>query len=102
MIGPAVSGILVRFGYAVPFFVAATAPDPNAAKPDRPLDRLLVSQDIGGAITGAVRGDVFWGSGATAEAIAGRMKSPGRLFVLLPKRVAAALAPYKDYPGASQ
>jgi membrane-bound lytic murein transglycosylase A len=86
----------------VPFFVAATSPDPDAAKPDQPLDRLLVAQDTGGAIKGPVRGDVFWGFGPSAEAIAGRMKSPGRLFVLLPKRLAASLAPYKDYPGESQ
>jgi membrane-bound lytic murein transglycosylase A len=84
-----------------PFFVAATSPDPDAAKPDRPLDRLLVAQDTGGAIKGPVRGDVFWGFGTSAEAIAGRMKSAGRLFVLLPKRLAALLAPYKDYPGAA-
>lgn len=85
-----------------PFFVAAIAPDPDAAKPDRPLDRLLISQDTGGAIKGPVRGDVFWGFGSSAEAIAGRMKSHGQFFVLLPKRLAANLAPYKDYPGASQ
>jgi membrane-bound lytic murein transglycosylase A len=85
-----------------PFFVAATSPDPDAAKPDRPLDRLLIAQDTGGAIKGPVRGDVFWGFGPSAEAIAGRMKSRGRLFVLLPKRLAATLAPYKDYPGTSQ
>ena len=46
-----------------PFFVAATSPDPDAAKPDRPLDRLLIAQDTGGAIKGPVRGDVFWGFG---------------------------------------
>jgi membrane-bound lytic murein transglycosylase A len=85
-----------------PFFVAATSPDPDAAKPDHPLDRLLVAQDTGGAIKGPERGDVFWGFGPSAEAIAGRMKSHGQLFVLLPKHLAAALAPYKDYPGASQ
>jgi membrane-bound lytic murein transglycosylase A len=86
----------------VPFFVAATSPDPDAAKPDRSLDRLLVAQDTGGAIVGPVRGDVFWGFGPSAEAIAGRMKSPGRLFVLLPKQLASVLAPSKDYLGASQ
>jgi membrane-bound lytic murein transglycosylase A len=85
-----------------PFFVAATYPDSDAAKPDHPLDRLLVAQDTGGAITGAVRGDVFWGFGRDAEAIAGRMKSHGELYVLLPKRLAADLGPYTEYPGASQ
>jgi membrane-bound lytic murein transglycosylase A len=85
-----------------PFFVAATSPDSDSSRPDRPLDRLLVAQDTGGAITGPVRGDVFWGFGPSAEAIAGRMKSHGQIFVLLPKRLAAVLAPYKEYLGASQ
>jgi len=85
-----------------PFFVAATSPDPDAAKPDRSFSRLLIAQDTGGAIKGAVRGDVFWGFDTSAKAIAGRMKSPGRFYVLLPKSLATDLAPYKDYPGASQ
>ena len=45
----------------------------------------MVAQDTGGAIKGVVRGDVFWGAGERAEAIAGRMKSPGRYAVLLPR-----------------
>ncbi len=74
-----------------PFFVAATAPDPDANKPDHVFDRLLIAQDTGGAIRGPVRGDVFWGFGADAAAIAGRMKAHGELFVLLPKPVAGRL-----------
>lgn len=50
-----------------------------------PLQRLFVAQDVGAAITGAVRGDVFWGAGDEAFSKAARMKSPGRLFVLVPK-----------------
>jgi len=38
-----------------------------------------------------VRGDVFWGHGAAAEAIAGRMKHQGRYWFLLPKPAAARL-----------
>ncbi len=49
--------------------------------------RLLVAQDTGGAIKGAVRGDVFWGAGAEAEDQAGRMQSPGVMILLLPKTV---------------
>lgn len=82
----------------VPFFVAATAPDPDANKPDHAFDRLLIAQDTGGAIRGPVRGDVFWGFGADAAAIAGRMKAPGELFVLLPKPVAARLGAGEDFP----
>ncbi len=50
----------------------------------RPLRRLMVAQDTGAAIKGPVRGDVFWGSGDAAFEAAGRMKSPGRLVLLLP------------------
>lgn len=81
-----------------PFFAAATAPDPDPTKPDRAFDRLLIAQDTGGAIRGAVRGDVFWGFGNDAQAIAGRMKVQGTLFVLLPKPVAARLGRAKEYP----
>jgi membrane-bound lytic murein transglycosylase A len=50
-----------------------------------PLRRLMIAQDTGGAIKGAVRGDFFWGAGETAEREAGAMQSRGRYFVLLPK-----------------
>jgi membrane-bound lytic murein transglycosylase A len=50
-----------------------------------PLRRLVVAQDTGGAITGAVRADYFWGWGERAEAQAGRMKQPLRMWVLWPK-----------------
>ena len=86
----------------VPFFVAATRPDPDATKPDVPLRPLLIAQDTGGAIRGAVRGDVFWGFGSDAQAIAGRMKADGRLFVLLPKAVAARLGAGKEFPVAGK
>ena len=49
------------------------------------LQHLLVAQDTGGAIKGAVRGDVFWGNGLIAEQRAGIMKSKGRDWILLPK-----------------
>ena len=54
----------------------------------QPLQRLMVAQDTGGAIKGPVRGDVFWGTGAPALAIAGSMQQPGRYFLLLPKPAA--------------
>lgn len=56
----------------------------------RPLRRLVVAQDTGGAIRGAVRGDLFWGAGLDAEERAGRMRSPGRYHVLLPVPVEKA------------
>lgn len=55
----------------------------SAAGPE--LRRLMVAQDTGGAIRGPVRGDVFWGAGAPAEALAGPMAARGRYWLLLPK-----------------
>ena len=75
-----------------PFYVAATRPGDAGGK-DVAFDQLLIAQDTGGAIRGPARGDVFWGFGPTAEAIAGRMKSTGRMFVLLPKPVVQRLHP---------
>lgn len=48
------------------------------------FQRLMVAQDTGGAIKGAVRGDVFWGSGSEPGERAGVMKARGRWFFLLP------------------
>ena len=67
----------------LPVWLDAT--DPLSA--GTPLRRLMVAQDTGGAIRGPVRGDVFWGHGAKAAARAGRMKSRGRYYLLLPRDV---------------
>ena len=69
----------------VPLWLVAGAPSPHEGGPDRRIQRLLVTQDTGGAIRGPVRGDVFWGFGEEAETVAGRMKHRGRYWVLLPK-----------------
>jgi membrane-bound lytic murein transglycosylase A len=50
-----------------------------------PLRRLVLAQDTGSAIVGAVRADYFWGWGERAEAQAGRMKQSLRMWVLWPK-----------------
>ena len=63
-----------------PVFLATTQPNSDA-----PLRRLVVAQDTGGAIRGAVRADFFWGFGDEAEDKAGAMKQRGMLWVLLPK-----------------
>ncbi|WP_265659126.1 murein transglycosylase A [Francisella philomiragia] len=50
----------------------------------KPLDRLMIAQDTGGAIRGPIRGDVFWGHGQQAEFNAGHMNNQGKLWILLP------------------
>lgn len=58
--------------------------------PMQTFRHLMVAQDTGTAIRGHVRGDIFWGAGETAALIAGHLKSPGRMIVLLPPDVALA------------
>ena len=53
--------------------------------------QLLVAQDTGSAIIGLSRGDVYWGFGEAAAHVAGPMKSPGRMTVLLPNEAADEL-----------
>ena len=60
---------------------------------DNPLRRLMVAQDTGSAIKGAQRADVFFGTGDDAGAAAGRLRDPGRMFVLMPIQRAFALVP---------
>ena len=74
-----------------PIWLQASHPNSNPNGPDRPLYRLMFAQDTGGAIKGGVRGDVFWGHGDEASAIAGRMKNSGNWFILLPNALADRL-----------
>jgi membrane-bound lytic murein transglycosylase A len=63
-----------------PVFLATTFPLSEV-----PLERLMTAQDVGGAIRGAVRADVFWGTGPEAGALAGRMRQQGRMWLLWPR-----------------
>ena len=51
-----------------------------------PVSRFVLSQDVGGAIRGPGRVDVFWGRGPDADLAASEMQEPGELYVLVPKR----------------
>ena len=68
----------------VPVFLNTTRP--NSAQPFR---KLMLAQDTGSAIVtapgSAVRVDVFFGSGDAAGDLAGRMKQPGQMWLLLPR-----------------
>lgn len=48
--------------------------------------RFVLDQDVGGAITGPGRVDLFWGKGAEARQMAGMMRGRGRLYYLLPRK----------------
>lgn len=54
------------------------------------LNRLMMAQDTGGAIRGPVRADWFWGFGQSAYDRASRMKESGRMWLLMPRTLAAA------------
>ena len=58
-----------------------------------PLRRLMMAQDTGGAIKGAQRADVFFGTGDKAGRAAGRLRDSGRMMVLMPIQRAFALLP---------
>ena len=63
-----------------PVFLSTTQPNSSAV-----LQRLMMAQDTGGAIRGAIRADFFWGFGNAAGELAGRMKQKGAMWILLPK-----------------
>ncbi len=63
-----------------PVFLATTWP-----LSARPLNRLMLAQDTGGAIRGPLRADFFWGFGEDAGREAGRMRQEGQMWLLWPK-----------------
>jgi membrane-bound lytic murein transglycosylase A len=70
--------------YGVPVFVAAELPiGPGGAL--APFRRLMAAHDTGSAIKGAGRGDIFVGAGDAAGAVAGRLRHPAAVFVLVPR-----------------
>jgi membrane-bound lytic murein transglycosylase A len=62
-----------------PVFVDSTVPD------GRKWQHLVLAQDLGSAIAGPARVDVFLGTGPAAVEWAGRMRQAGQLWVLLPR-----------------
>jgi membrane-bound lytic murein transglycosylase A len=88
---PGALGVPLTAGYSLavdrrfvplgaPVYLATTHPSSEA-----PLERLMAAQDTGGAIRGVVRGDFYWGTGAEAGALAGRMRQQGSLWLLWPR-----------------
>ena len=66
--------------YGTPVWLSTTEPLSNT-----PLRKVVMAQDTGTAIAGAVRADYFWGPGDEAEAQAGRMKQALLMWALWPK-----------------
>ena len=81
----AVDPRVTPLGY--PVYMAAPTPAGSAL----PLQRLVVAQDTGGAIRGAIRADFFWGSGADAGRQAMRTRQRGQMWLMLPHAEAGKL-----------
>ena len=67
--------------YGTPVWLST--PGPTVA-----LNRLVLAQDTGGAIVGAVRADYFVGWGQEAGTLAGGIKQPLQLWALWPRQAA--------------
>ncbi|GAB4070145.1 MltA domain-containing protein [Ancylobacter sonchi] len=79
--------------YGTPIFLDAQLPL-GADGASQPFRRLTIAQDTGSAIVGPARADIFFGAGAEAGSIAGRIKDPGNFAVLVPRSV----DPFRPHP----
>jgi membrane-bound lytic murein transglycosylase A len=70
--------------YGTPFFIEGNLPIESDTS-NTPFRRLMVAQDTGSAIIGPARADIYFGAGADAGRVAGRLKNPARFVMLLPK-----------------
>jgi membrane-bound lytic murein transglycosylase A len=72
---------------STPIWVETHAPVPGQKGVTELWHHLLIAQDTGAGILGAVRGDIYWGDDAEAAELGGRMGGPGRYWLLLPRGV---------------
>jgi membrane-bound lytic murein transglycosylase A len=64
--------------YGMPVWLSSSGPQTQ-------LNRMVMAQDTGSAIVGAVRADYYVGSGQAAGELAGRLKQDMKMWVLLPR-----------------
>ncbi len=69
--------------YGTPFFIEGNLPIESDTS-NTPFRRLMIAQDTGSAIVGPARADIYFGAGADAGRVAGRLKNPARFVMLLP------------------
>jgi membrane-bound lytic murein transglycosylase A len=72
---------------STPIWVETNTPVPGKPGTTAPWHQLLIAQDTGAGIVGAVRGDIYWGDDAEAAELGGRMGGPGKYWLLLPRGV---------------
>jgi membrane-bound lytic murein transglycosylase A len=70
--------------YGTPFFIEGELPI-QSEQSKTPFRRLMVAQDTGSAITGPARADIYYGAGAEAGRVSGRIRHNLRFVMLVPK-----------------
>jgi len=70
--------------YGTPFFITGTLPI-ESEKSNTPFHRLMIAQDTGSAIVGPARADLYFGAGAEAGKISGRLKQTIQFVMLVPR-----------------
>lgn len=75
------------WSYGLPFWIATSVPWEGEA--ETRFERLMIAQDTGSAILDAARADLFFGTGAQAGSLAGRVRHPADFIVFLPREGAA-------------
>jgi membrane-bound lytic murein transglycosylase A len=70
--------------YGTPFFIEGELPI-ESEKSKTPFHRLMIAQDTGSAITGPARADLYFGAGAEAGKVSGRLRHNMRFVILVPK-----------------
>jgi membrane-bound lytic murein transglycosylase A len=70
--------------YGTPFFIEGELPI-ESAQSKTPFHRLMIAQDTGSAITGPARADLYFGTGADAGKVSGRLKHNMRFVMLVPR-----------------
>ena len=70
--------------YGTPFFVEGELPI-ESEQSRTPFRRLMIAQDTGSAIVGPARADLYFGAGADAGKVSGRLRHNMRFVMLVPK-----------------
>jgi membrane-bound lytic murein transglycosylase A len=69
--------------YGTPFFIEGELPI-ESEQSKTPFRRLMVAQDTGSAIVGPARADIYFGAGADAGRVSGRLRHNVRFVILVP------------------
>jgi membrane-bound lytic murein transglycosylase A len=70
--------------YGTPFFIEGELPI-ESAQSRTPFHRLMIAQDTGSAIVGPARADLYFGAGADAGKVSGRLRHNMHFVMLVPK-----------------